>query len=273
MMARTLNTARRFRRGCLDWLDSLPYRRLADYALPGGFRRIYHYHIPKTGGTSLNYMFLGLGGEAARSVYDRLIQPAAPSRRTVSGGKVFVGWDRGLIEQGHYFYAFSHVPRHQLALPERTFTLTCLRDPVQRVVSLYQELLKYRNWDADHPCRTATDAWLGDSFQDFLQKAPRAELLAQLSLFSPRLDVAEALDHILACSFSFRTEDFAAGCAALSERLGLSLTALHARQANRRIEVTQRDMRTLEILLEPEYRLLEKFDAATRQPSRRTVPT
>jgi hypothetical protein len=267
MIARTLRTARHFRRRCLDLLDNFQYQRLSDYRLADGSCRIYHYHIPKTGGTSLNYMFLGLSGEATRSVYDRLIHPEARRRRTVSGGKVFVGWDRELIEQGHYFYAFSHLPRHQLALPERTFTFTCLRDPMERVVSLYRELLKYRSWDADHPCRATTDGWLGNSFQDFLKNVPRHELLAQLSTFSARLDVAEALDNILACSFSFRTEDFAAGCAALSKRLGLLLTAIHARQANRPVEVAQRDLQSLEALLEPEYRLLEQFDAATRSPS------
>ncbi|MBL8797601.1 MAG: sulfotransferase family 2 domain-containing protein, partial [Planctomycetia bacterium] len=235
MLARTVRFTGRFGRACLDLLDGFAERQPAD-RLPDDYRRIYQYHIPKTGGTSLNYMFLSLGGEDGRAVYQRLIHPDAPLRRTASGGKVFVGWDARLIEQGRYFYAFSHLPRHRLRLPARTFTVTCLRDPVRRVVSLYRELVKYRSWNADHPCRATTDAWLGASFRDFLHNIPRHELLAQLAMFSPRLEVGEALDGILACSFAFRTEDFAAGCAALGCRLHLPLTVLHARQSNHRVE-------------------------------------
>jgi hypothetical protein len=38
--------------------ENRKYRHLAKYNIGDGFRRIYLYHIQKTGGTSMNHMFL-----------------------------------------------------------------------------------------------------------------------------------------------------------------------------------------------------------------------
>ena len=59
----------------------------ADYGLPGGLRRVYLYHVRKTGGSSLFGSFLALGGEDPRDVEERM--GASFLRTTTSGMYVF----------------------------------------------------------------------------------------------------------------------------------------------------------------------------------------
>ena len=105
-----------------------------------GYDRMYLVHIRKTGGTSLNNMFLSVSGYDSQALYQELAN--RPTHRVIRNGLVFVGWDIASINRGLYFYAFSHHPFHKLSLPERTFTFSCLRDPMKRVVSHYNMLME-----------------------------------------------------------------------------------------------------------------------------------
>ena len=223
---------------------------------PHGYERIYHYHIRKTGGTSLNYMFLALGGEPPEDVYRRL--NADTTRPAVSGGRVFCRHE-ALIERGEYFYAFSHTPAHALRLPPGTFTLTCLRDPVERVLSYYRMLLYYQVNNIAHPCMKTESAYLGESFSDFLTRVPPSVLLNQLYMFSERLDVEEAFGRITHCSHWILLEEFDAGVRRLSEKLGIDLRPIHVRKSPLEVAVDERDRQRLRCLLEPEYRLLDRL--------------
>lgn len=237
------------------------------------YQRIYHYHIRKTGGTSLNQMFLALSGRPGEVLYaqlgDRVYEETlqeqsigSPERALIVDDKVFVGWNKHLIERGHYFYAFSHLPAHSLKLPERTFTVTCLREPCARLVSLYNMLTYYDHNKFPHPGMVEQSRWLGQSFADFLARVPRRELLGQLYMFSPRLSINEAFDNILKCSHFFFSEDFSTGVNALSEKLGLSLQSIHVRKARHQAAITAQDMERLCSLLEPEILLYERLRAS-----------
>jgi hypothetical protein len=100
--------------------------------------RIYNYHIRKTGGTSLNHMLLGSDGEDPEENYKKLV--SSPGNHLIEKGRGFVGWNKKSIEKGNYFCGFSHEPFYQLRLPPRTFTLTCFRDPFERIFSHYRML-------------------------------------------------------------------------------------------------------------------------------------
>lgn len=83
----------------LELLDDYRARRLLEtYDLSDNYKRIYHYHIRKTGGTSLNNMFLSLVDRsgytetqytAGNNLYFRL--PKMRGCRSITEGRVFVG--------------------------------------------------------------------------------------------------------------------------------------------------------------------------------------
>ncbi len=257
--------ARRVRSLSLMLAENSRYRKLSNYHIGDKFRRIYLYHIQKTGGTSLNHMFLSLGNEDPTEVYGRLGGKDVIVRRTISNDKIFVGWNKRLIEGGRYFYAFSHIPMHQIKLPDKTFTITCLRNPTRRVLSLYKEFFEYKVNNVDHPCRIYSDKWLGSSFSDFLKNIPRSELLNQLYMFSSHYDIEEAIEGILSCSFFFRTEQFKIGCAECSKKLNIDLQPVHMRKTSAKVDISEAELKLLDLKLEPEYRLLAKLEKHMRR--------
>jgi len=246
-------------------VENLRCRNLTSgYDFHGEFDRIYFYHIRKCGGTSVNHMFLGLSGEDAGNVYRRL----SAASRTISGGKVFVAHGKRLLQQGHYYYGFSHRPAHQLNLPDRTFTFTCLRDPVKRLVSHYRMILEYKKLGKRGGNLDREATWFGDDFGEFLTNVPKEHRLNQLYMFSENYDVEEAYHNITRCSCWFLLEHFAEGITRLSSGLGIGLQPAHVRKTILGIDINDEDLERAKEMLEPEIRLYEKLKAANRRPER-----
>jgi hypothetical protein len=233
----------------------LPFR------LVTGDERVYHIHVRKTGGTSLNHVFLGISGRDPAAAYRELA--TRPSHCAEWDGYRYVGWNVDAILEGDYFYAFSHAPIWRLDLPAGTFTVTCLRDPVERVLSHYWMLRDYVERSVAHPCVASEGRWLGSSFEGFLDRIPPEHLAAQLWMYSPSFDVAEALARLRRVSHVMFTEDFAAGLVGLERRLGLTLPYAH-RRAGRRGEVSPESIVRLRDLLADEYRFLAGARASLR---------
>jgi len=81
----------------MDTANNRRCARLASrYELPGGFKRIYHYHIRKTAGTSLNHMFFTIDSTDSGHIYRELIQ--SNGHRFIGSNHVFVGWNKKLID-------------------------------------------------------------------------------------------------------------------------------------------------------------------------------
>ncbi len=236
------------------------YRWIADRYDIAGFKRIYLVHIRKTGGTSLNYMFLSLSRSNPHTLYGKLHR--APDRRLMRMGKIFVEGTRKLINEGHYFYAFSHIPLHGLRLPEGTFTVTCLRDPVKRVVSLYNMLMYYSVKNVPHPGMARDGRLLGNSFEDFIERIPQEDLLNQLHMFSERLNVEEAAERIKSLPHFFMTEKFEEGVKDLNAKTGLHLKYIHTRNAPYQADISDDSILRLREKLEKEYELLERLRAS-----------
>lgn len=236
------------------------YRKLAQaHPLPNGWRRIYHYHIRKTGGTSVDWAFYGVGGEESGAVRLRINQDRL--RRTISNGLCFVSHNRYLIGQGDYFYAASHLPYHELSLPPQTFTFTILRDPVARLISHYQMLMHTQTSRPNYHLYDTECRWLGANFREFLERIPQVHLLHQLYLFSADYDVAEAAGRIAACNCCLFLDQIESGVERLRSELQLPLVLHHARKSKHRVEVSPEDRQYLRTLLEPEYDLLERARA------------
>lgn len=236
---------------------------VAGYNLDGGFRRVYHYHVRKTGGTSINHSFLSLGGEQSGDVYNRLV--SSPRRQTVSGSKYFSGWDNGAIESGAYFYAFSHHTFENLNLPPRTFTLTCLRDPVDRVLSHYRMLVNYRakgHSKPNHLYEGELD-WAAGGFPEFLERIPEIHLCNQVHMFSECMDPNEAVANAATCDAILLTEHLDQGQKGLSRSLGLSLETHHIGGTSEiPVDVEDDDLARLRDRLSLEYRFLDALAEA-----------
>lgn len=223
--------------------------------LPFGYERIYHFHIRKTAGTSLNFSFRNAfcdgfcGSEGEAALFKR--------RWTVHGGRVYVTHSEFLVEQGNYFYADGHSAWHEVKTPENTFKITIVRDPMKRVLSHYRMLRHWRANDVQHRARKEEERYLGNSFSDFLDRVPRQHLMRQLYMFSRRLDVAEATKNIKKMNFIMVTEEFSEHLRALSALLQIDLRPYKEKSSYGAVEITESDRARLGRALEPEYRFLE----------------
>ncbi len=226
------------------------------YELPGGARRIYFYHIRKTAGISLSSAFMSLETEDGPAALQRL---ADRGGRLILNDKVFVAWNWHLIEQGLYYYAFSHMPNHRFRLPENTYTITCLRDPVARIISDYKMVKGNDDADTSGAVRSRFGRRL-DSLRDYVRGARREDLLRQVYMFSKRLDVNEAADGIQSCDFYFFTERFTEGVAELSERLQMPLRVWKANKARVEVDVAEDEIAELREIVAPEYQLIERLE-------------
>jgi hypothetical protein len=194
------------------------------------------------------------------SSYAQLTQ--APQNRVVSDKMVFVGWNGKLINKGFYFYAFSHMPRHFLRLKPRTFTLTCFRDPCKRVLSHYNMLMELVVNKVPHVCLETEGPWLGNSFDDFIERMPREHLQNQIYMFSPKFDLGEAFENISKVTHVMFTEEFASGVEELNRKTGLKLETIHTRKTGYKAEIKDSSMARLREKLAPEYELLDKVKAS-----------
>lgn len=237
-----------------EQIEEPKFKKLANFYDIGGYKRIYLIHIRKTGGTSLNNMFLSLGQSGSESLYDELVESS--SHRLLRKGKIFVGWNARLINKGNYYYAFSHEPFHSINLPDDTFTITCFRDPVKRVVSHYNMLMNYSVNNVPHPCMEIEGKWLGTSFDDFIENIPPEHLLNQLYMFSANFNVEEAFEKIKRVSHCLFTENFQAGVDGLNAKLGLDLKPVHIRKSSYNAAIPEDSIALLREKLDKEYALM-----------------
>lgn len=238
-----------------QWPHEAHIRRLArTYRIgEGKWRRIYFYHMQKAGGSSLNKMFMDLSGVPSDEVYRQIVRH--PQHRVVVGDKIYVGWLKNYIEEGHYFFAYSHIAAHELRLPPETFTFTCLRHPIKRLLSYYKERLYFARNKPDHHHTQRIQDWFSEDFDTFVTQAPKSLLMPQLYMFSANFDVEEALAGVLGCDHFFLTEATDKGVAQMAQRLQLPLVPRHDRQAKLDFTPSEAQIKLAQELLAPEITL------------------
>lgn len=238
-------------------LEEKRYQKIASGYDINGFKRIYLVHIRKAGGTSLINMFLSLSGEDPVSLYSQLAK--TPDHRLLSNGIIYVGWRVRYINRGNYFYGFSHTPLHKLDLPKGTFTITCFRDSVKRVVSHYNMLMNFKANNIYHPCMATEGKWLGENFDDFLQRIPQDHLLNQIYMFSSKFDVNEAVAQVEKLSHYFFIDNFSNGIDELNKKTALSLEPIHIRKAGYGTQIPESSISKLREMLDKEYSFLDRI--------------
>ncbi|MEM9410543.1 MAG: hypothetical protein AAGA30_05485 [Planctomycetota bacterium] len=222
-----------------------------------GFKRFYHFHSRKTAGTTFAKSFLALSGGDGNQLFTQLGKQS--NRPMVRNGLVYVGWDKSLIEAGDYFFGFSHIPYHQLELPNETFTFASFRDPAERVISHYRMLQDFSRQSIKHPCFSEEGPWLGNSFSDFLNRIPRIHLLNQLYMFSENFDVDEATERIAELNHCFFVDRIQLGLEQFRSLTGIKLPARHDRMSEYSFQISEDDQLRLRELLDLEYQLLHRI--------------
>jgi hypothetical protein len=243
-------------------LPHIPVYRFTTAAipLPGDLKRIYCYHARKTGGTTLAHAFLALGGEEPGLVEQRMKRPPFC---TTSGAYRFAYQDPPLLRRGYFFFGYGHKPAELIHLPDQTFTITILRDPVDRVVSLYRYLADPEA-DEGHAFHSLAyeQEWAKSGFESFLGRVTRDQLLNQLYIFSQSGSVAEAAERILGCDCILFTENLDRGIGKLAAFLGLTLAPRQVRKSRFDYRPSSSETARLRELLEPEYQLLSAVAAS-----------
>ena len=230
---------------------------------PGPLRRggakqhpIYFYHVQKTAGTSLAKAFESLGGEDPNDVESRMAWPARVAR---SGDYVFLHkGDNLILRMVPYSFAWSHIPYWKIRLAPSVFTITILRDPVERVLSLYHF---GRDTHSNRSNKFKSSPYLRNlaakGFGSFLAELDPSLLLNQLYIFSKDFDPIEAAENIRSLSLYFFTESFDLGLSALNASLELPLSVRNERAIVRSLEhLTDIDVSRLREQLEPEYQMI-----------------
>jgi hypothetical protein len=230
-------------------------------AIAGDFDRFYFHHVRKTAGTSIAVAFFALSGSDPRTIERRLYRYAF----TRMGGMRFVGPNARLIQGGRYFFAVSHFPSYVARPPTAgTFSFTVLRDPVQRVVSLYRYL---RSEDSDEGftfrAPPGEQSWARGTLADFLDQLPQAELLRQLYMFSPDGRVSETVDTLGGLQLVMYTEELKSGIDLLNQRTGLSLEVGRERVSTASLAIPQQHLDRAREMLDPEYEMLRLMKAKT----------
>jgi len=164
--------------------------------LPEGIDRVYHIHIRKSAGTSLNNVFFNQAGLSLQEFWREPVY--------IKNEMVFVQHQKEPINAGNYFYASSHYPIWELNLKPNTFTYCILRNPIDRLVSLY----KYYCWvnqvddktgysmDPSYYVLLAQEHLLNKSFTDFVKELSSKYLSNQLFIFDKDLNPEKALERL-----------------------------------------------------------------------------
>jgi hypothetical protein len=190
---------------------------------PNNIDRVYHYHIRKSGGTSINSIFWELAGYNSLSSVNT--EPIL-----IGNHKSIVRIDKKLIESGDYFYASSHFPLWSLHLKPNTFTFTILREPYERVVSLY----KYYQWvyQVDEKIAPKIDPSYyylkkqthlqNVSFLEFISNLSKKHLYGELYFYSEKMLINEALINLEKVDVVFFKDNFLEIMPTLSRKLNLN---------------------------------------------------
>jgi hypothetical protein len=181
-----------------------------------------------------------------------------------ANGYRYVAHNEELIHQGNYFFAFGHVPAYIAEPPKTgTFRFTVLRDPIDRVVSLYRYLACP---DADSPFSLTAHmqerGWAMEGFDRFLDQIPSYHLTNQLHMFSRSSSVNEAVDYLNKLDMVLHTERLDSDLSHLQDVLNLQFSLGRERSSLLPFAPTDAQRDRLNDLLRLEFEMLRQIDAS-----------
>ncbi len=226
----------------------------------GTFERVYHIHLRKTAGTSVNSAFWNQAGLGLQDIKRKPL--------VIKQGWIFVRNNLTLINKGHYHFGNSHIPVWKLSLPPQTYTFCMFREPMERLVSLYRYYLWIQQTPAEEAIKiepyyhsiASKIPFMGNSFTDFLTHLPKKHLQNQLYMFSETYDVEEALEHVAQVHTVCFQSEFEKGITQLSEALNVSLQVQRERKFEApHIVLNEEEQKLAQQLLKEEYNFYRKL--------------
>jgi hypothetical protein len=228
-----------------------------DLVLPEGCTKLCFHHIRKTGGTSLILAFFRLAGEDIGPTQKHVTRYTFARR----GDYTFVANNVALINEGRFNMGWSHRPSYVARPPlDRTYRVTVLRDPVERVVSLYR-YLSDASADESYTLKAPPQERLRtrEGYDRFLEQLPQAHLLNQLYTFSERGEVDEAVAELQTLHMILRTEHLQEDSAKLGAVLGRPIHVGQERVSRLRFELSPGQWERTRHMTDPEYQLLDQL--------------
>lgn len=224
-------------------------------------KKVYLYHIPKTGGRSLRISFLAYFLEPVG------LDPIAVHAALWSGTGKFFNLGNGVILGGpnnNFIFDSSHIIQSLKNIKEGTFTVSIFRDPTTRTLSYYRMLDRWQYMDKYNAWLDNERYLLENGFKGFIKFAPDKIMLAQTRMFSKSYNVDEAFENIKKLSHIMILENYEEDLKILSEKLSMNLKMFKFYGNSKRLtneEILGHDRVELLTLLkqraEKEYRLYE----------------
>lgn len=223
------------------------------------FQRIYHNHIRKCGGTSINKALIqSIGGND--NTYGELAKRKFHKMNLQLGS--CVGWNTQAINRGSFFFAFSHEPLHRLTLDDSTFTFCFLRDPVERVLSHYNMLKDLINVGGTHASLKNEKKFAFGDFDQFLNNIPREHLESQLFNFSSSYNEDEAIYNLRSnincvCDLKEPNKEL---LPFLSSEFGLNIDYHHLRSSKTKFKPSSDQYARLKSMVSEEAKFVTKAE-------------
>jgi hypothetical protein len=219
--------------------------------------KFYHFHIRKTGGTSLNESFFSLNSSQVDIVSENIRQ--SNSKIINLNEKKYVGANFEELCKNEYFYGFSHYPSHKFSPENDVFTMVILRDPIERIISHYKMIVENIESQKRRIWLETERKWVSGGFFEFLTTIPKEKLLNQLYTFSENFNINEATENILNINHVIFNDNYEIGISNLCKKTGLNLDIYHSNKSNYTFDLDPNEKENLKELFMAEFQLINNL--------------
>lgn len=224
------------------------------------YRGICCYHIPKCGGTSFN-QFL------SHHFYGQGLNEVLPGYTNQQLLINFIQQDINLFP----YFSSNHIRSHKLLPPPNYFTTVILRDPLDRLLSMYRQYFScvQNGYFLEYipAYNTLWKHYPATGFVAWLHTIPACDVNYQLSTFSHSLSVEQAVKYCQTLDQIMWLEDLELGISKVAQKLALPLNIDNLpkdlNQSPRKTNFPEAVLAEAKQCLAPEIKFIEELRSST----------